>query len=239
MTLGINRLPHDAQHIVTADADIKWRNAGWATKTIHALDLYPVVQPWSVVHDLGPNNELLASYKSFASQYHAGHPVVPTFDTKTLQLTNSPYDYPHPGFAWGWLRSILDMIGGLFDIGGVGAGDHHMALGLIGDAEMSMPPGTNKNYHDAVMTWQERACAQVNKKIGFVDELIDHPFHGRKVDRGYNARWGMFLKYDFDPHRDLKRNTYGVVEFSGSNPPLEREWARYMTSRNEDANTLK
>ncbi len=48
----------------------------------------------------------------------------------------------------------------------------------------------------------------------------------------------MFLESAFDPVTDLKRNTYGVLEFSGAKPDLERAFDRYLRSREEDVNTL-
>ena len=63
-------------------------------------------------------------------------------------------------------------------------------------------------------------------------------FHGSKVNRSYTDRWGMFVRHVFDPFTDLKRNTYGVIEFAGNKPGLEREWMLYLRAREEDANTL-
>ena len=48
----------------------------------------------------------------------------------------------------------------------------------------------------------------------------------------------MFLDSGFDPSIDLKRNTYGVLEFSGAQPNLERAFDRYLRAREEDVNTL-
>ena len=53
-----------------------------------------------------------------------------------------------------------------------------------------------------------------------------------------SSRWDMFLDHGFDPLVDLKRNTYGVLEFSGAKPDLERAFDRYLRSREEDANML-
>ena len=41
----------------------------------------------------------------------------------------------------------------------------------------------------------------------------------------------MFLKLGFDPVTDLKRNSYGVLEFSGSKPRREGAFDRYLRSR--------
>ncbi len=77
MNLAMARLPADAMKIATLDADVTFRRKGWATETLAALDLYPVVQPWDTAYDLGPNDEHLQVHKSFASVWHAGKPVTP------------------------------------------------------------------------------------------------------------------------------------------------------------------
>ena len=130
--------------------------------------------------------------------------------------------YPHPGYAWGWQRNVLDRIGGLLEVGAMGAGDYHMALGMIGKHEASLPGGVSQGYKNAISSWATRASLEVNGKLGFVHGTLEHPFHGRKVDRGYQNRWQIFLDTGFDPATDLKRNTYSVLEFAGNKPDLER-----------------
>jgi hypothetical protein len=46
LNVAIAHLPHAAEKIAALDADITFRRAGWATETLAALDLYPVIQPW-------------------------------------------------------------------------------------------------------------------------------------------------------------------------------------------------
>jgi len=38
----------------------------------------------------------------------------------------------------------------------------------------------------------------------------------------------MFLDCGFDPVTDIKRNTFGVLEFLGIKPKLERAFDRYL-----------
>lgn len=113
-----------------------------------------------------------------------------------------------------------------------------MALGMVGAYEASLPAGVTTGYRNSVAAWSWRASAEINGKLGFIHGTIEHPFHGRKSDRGYQSRWAMFLDNGFDPVTDLKRNTHGVVEFSGTKPSLERDFDRYLRSREEDVNTL-
>jgi hypothetical protein len=235
LNLAISQLPHGAEYILTADADVTWRAKGWASRTINALDLSPVVQPWKSCFDLGPNSTHMSVATSFAWMHSEGAKVVPTFNKKTMVLTNYPYGYPHPGFAWAWKRDFLDWAGGLFEWGGVGAGDHHMALALVGEPDASIPEGLAGPYNDLLKAWATRANAFNGFKLGWLDDTIEHMFHGSKVSRGYNSRWQMFLKYQFNPVTDVKRNSYGVLEFAGNKPALEAAWLKYLIARNEDS----
>ena len=237
LNIGIARLPPDAAKIVTADADITFRKSGWVEATLRALDLYPVIQPWADAYDLGPHDEHMQHHLSFARQYFHGHPVAPR-GANWWKYNNGPYGYPHSGYAWAWRREFLDLIGGLLEWAGMGSADHHMALGLVGAAAASVPNGTSPAYLAALHLWEARARQHMNGKMGFLWQTIEHPFHGAKAKRKYVDRWDMFLRHGFDPHTDLKKNSHGVIEFAGNKPDLEREFDRYLRSRDEDANSI-
>jgi len=236
LNLGIQRLPSSAKYIGTFDADVFFRRPGWAANVVNALQLYEVVQPWSDAYDLGPHDEHIQHHKSFANQFVTGEPVVPG-GAQWWTFNGGPYDYPHSGYAWAWTRQALDWCGGLFEAGGMGSGDHHMALAVVGRVERSVPNGASEGYRRALMRWQHNA-AHLNRSLGCVPGTIEHRFHGRKSDRQYLSRWGMFVRHGFDPETDLKRNTWGVLEFAGNKPELIGEWNLYLAMRNEDVNSL-
>ncbi|HXW70259.1 MAG TPA: hypothetical protein VEK34_02245 [Methylocella sp.] len=231
MNIGVSSLPDTARYLAFFDADIRFRLPGWASGIMDALQLYPVIQPWQTCYDLGPNDEHLEAHSSFASLYYKRGQ---SFKSKGLYGKQA---FPHPGYAWAWTRVALDAVGGLFELGGMGSGDHHMALGLIGRAKESLPCSADNAYANAVMVWQRRATALKNK-LGFAPYTIEHKWHGDKNFRGYTSRWRMFINHQFDPNEDLKRNSYGVVEFAGNKPELEREFDNYLRSRMEDANMV-
>ena len=236
INIGVHRTP-EAKYIAWADADILVRRPDWAMATLHALQHYDVVQPWSDAYDLGPNGEHIANHRSFCAQWFHRQAVVPNSAT-FWKHNGGPYEYPHSGYLWAITRLVFDWLGGLFELGGMGSGDHHMALALVGAADVSMPPGTSSVYRSAVKQWEARALHHVNKNIGVVDGTIEHLFHGRKNDRGYQSRWGMFVKHGFDPLNDLKRNSSGVLEWAGNKPELQHDFDLYLHSRNEDINSL-
>jgi hypothetical protein len=70
-----------------------------------------------------------------------------------------------------------------------------------------VPGGVADAYRREVMRWEGRALRHINRNIGYVPGTVEHLFHGRKTDRGYQSRWDMFVKHDFDPLEDLKRNS--------------------------------
>ena len=83
------------------------------------------------------------AHTSFASVYHAGKPVVAP-GSKFWTFNGGPYDYPHQRLRLGVAAPPLDAIGGLFEDGGMGSGDHHMALAMVGPLEASFPGGVTR-----------------------------------------------------------------------------------------------
>jgi hypothetical protein len=233
---GIRRLP-DAEYIAWGDADVWHRKLGWARETVEHLQHYRVVQTWSRALDLGPQDSLIGVHHAFAAQYMEGKPLVAS--GKHFWKFDGGYEeYPHSGYFWACRRELLDWTGGLFELAGMGSADHHMALAFVGLVERSWPAGTAPSYQAHLLRWQERARRFVNGRIGAVPGIIEHRFHGAKQNRGYLGRWDMFVGHGFDPDTDLKRNSFGVLEWAGNKPELEREWDLYLRSRREDDNCV-
>lgn len=234
LNAAIHRCP-GAQYIAWIDADVFFERPDWAVETVEALQIYHWIQPWSQALDRGPGGEIMngdRAFRSFCYQYEQGAPLRP--DRNGWQAYK--HAYPHPGFAHASTRRVLDHTGGLFDLGGMGAADHAMCLALVGQAEHAAPKGCNARYVEHLLRWQERVRYAVHGRIGYVPGVINHRFHGAKVNRQYLSRWQLFLRHGFDPDADLKRNLHGVLEWAGGKPELEREWMLYLRARNEDGN---
>ena len=228
------RVP-EAEYIAWGDADIWHRRPDWVAETIEELEHYRVVQTWSQALDLGPVHDVLAVHHSFCSLYRAGAPVVAR-GPRPWRFSGGYAEYPHSGYFWAARRAFFDVTGGLIDIAGMGSADHHMALGLVGEISSSWPGGASRSYQAHLLRWQARAQGFVNGRIGAVDGLIEHRFHGAKANRRYIDRWALFVEHGFDPDTDLVRNSYGVLEWAGNKPELERAWDQYLRARREDDN---
>ena len=237
INLGIQRLPHNWKYVAWIDGDIIFRKPSWVMDTLHALQRYMIVQPWSDAYDLGPHDEHMQAHKSFCYQWWNKQPVVPK-DKNWWNFDGGPYDYPHSGYAWAATRTFFERLGGLIDYCILGAADHHMALGLVGEIMYSVPGHINDAYVDALKVWEARAVEHVNYSIGFVQGTIEHAFHGKKADRKYVDRWSIITQNNYDPRYDIKKNTYGVIELAGNKPRLTHDLHLYFSQRNEDASTL-
>lgn len=236
INIGVSRLPHDWKYICWCDADIEFRKASWASETIHALQHYDIIQPWSDAYDLGPKGEHLQAHKSFCSQFWLGHPVAPT-GPKFWTFDGGYATYPHSGYVWACTRNAFEWLGGLIDFAIIGAGDHHMALALVGHVDKSVPGGVSPSYIQGLKLWEARALHHINFNIGFVWGTVMHYFHGKKQNRGYIERWKIITDNKFDPITDLKKNSFGVIELAGNKPKLKLDIDKYMRSRLEDSNT--
>ena len=234
LNVGISRIP-DAKYIATIDADVMFRRADWAAETVHALQHYHVVQPWSDCYDLGPNGEHMQTHRSFCRLWHERKPLVQGPAYPYGDGTNA---FGHPGYAWAWTRQALDWAGGLIETAALGAADHHMALGMLNRVHDSIHHGMTEGYKAPLYLWQERAFKHIQGAIGYVPGSIEHFWHGSKDKRAYISRWDILAKHGFDPATDLKKNTYGVLELAGNKPELTHDVDAYFRSRDEDSNTL-
>ena len=229
LNIGISRLPQDWEYVAWVDGDIRFRHQAWASEAINALQQYPIIQPWSYCYDLGPHGEHLEGHRSFA--YMHWH--------RRVRGIGQGYEFAHPGYAWASRRDVLDRLGGLYEMGVSGAGDHHMALGLIGKAVWSIPGSMTDGYKRSIYQWQERATKHISGLIGHLHGTIEHSWHGRKKNRRYIERWDILKKSAFDPYEDLKFNTWRVMELAGNKPELAHDLDRYFRQRNEDGNEME
>lgn len=227
LNIGISRLPQDWNYVAWIDADVSFRRPGWACETVHALQQYDVVQPWSDCYDLGPHDEHLLAHRSFCRRW---------IDRQSCGV--GPYPFAHPGYAWAATRTALEQLGGLIETAALGAADHHMASALIGKLAWSLPGGVTPAYRKPLEQWQERAERHIAGNIGYVPGTIEHGWHGDKVKRAYVDRWRILVEHGFDPSTDLKRNVWGVLELACNKPGLRRDIDAYFRARDEDSNTL-
>jgi len=239
VNIGISRLPVSWKYVAWIDGDVHFVRPDWIEETIHELQHHPVVQMFEDSIDLGPDYQILQTYKGFAYCYKKGVPMkgdikgqAPYYYSTTRGL------YWHPGYAWAATRDAINTLGGLFELGICGAGDHHMACSLIGQASRSIPKGISVQYKKEVEHWAERA-ARLHKNIGYIKGTLYHFWHGKKRDRRYKDRWSILIENKYDPVRHVHRDWHGVLTLYEGHDKLRDELRMYFQSRNEDSIDLE
>ena len=244
LNVAISRLPSDWEYVAWVDADVNFVRADWAEETVHQLQHFQVVQMWQNAIDMGPTGEALSKFHSFMWCYSQGM----EYNNPTSGEYPPPYGkkdgiYWHPGFAWAARREAVDALGGLLDRAILGAGDHHMALALIGKADVSVPGNMDKAYTNYIMDWQSHAERFVRRDVGYVPGTIMHSWHGKKRDRHYQDRWKILQRAQYDPMRDIKRDWQGVYQLVDDGTQrsiqLRNDLRGYFRSRNEDSVDLE
>jgi hypothetical protein len=262
INIAISRLPSDWQYVAWVDADVTFQRSDIINETVQQLQHYDFVQMFSTALDLGPEplNKIIGVNYGFGYCYQNRHDKTLEIPDMVIdgklnpkRMTASPkYNgyaiehkkqvYFHPGFAWAARRSALDAVGGIFDLGILGAGDHHMALALVGRGMEAIPKGVSRDYMDQVAKWENEAECKIRRNIGFVPGVLTHAFHGTKANRRYWDRWRILVDNGFQPTKDLKRDSQGLwtlVE-CGDNRLIDlRDQIRaYFRQRNEDGTEL-
>ena len=228
----------DWEYVAWIDGDVHFHRRDIITETAHQLQHYDFVQMFSNAIDLGPNNETLQIHKGFMHQYHQNFNYPPQGSGRGGYYADGKHDFWHPGYAWAARRSAIEACP-LLDRAILGAGDHHMALALIGEAHRSMPAKLSKGYRNYIMNWQDMAVHALRKNVGYVPGTITHHWHGKKKDRKYVERWDVLINNGYDPYVDVMEDAQGLLRLNRHHGDryirLRDDIRRYFRGRNEDS----
>jgi hypothetical protein len=229
INLGVKHLlPKDWKYMAWVDMDVAFRNPSWALDTVHQLQHYNLLQPWSHASDLDFHGGHLNNFTSFGFLVANRKPVASGKDT--------PYQYGHTGFAWACTRYWYENVEKLLDFSILGAGDHTMAWATIGDVERAINQRIGDGYKSLCNQWSAKSEMAAAKLVGYVHGRIEHAFHGHKENRKYWGRWDILIDNGFNPITDVAYDSQGVLILCGANKyKLEQDIMIYNRQRNEDA----
>src|ERR1700690_3208800 len=226
INLGVrDLLPRNWKYVSWIDMDVFFRDPNWAIETIHHLQHFHVVQPWSQCVDLGPVGNILSTFNSMGYLQQAG--------IKIQQNPSEPYPYGHSGFAWAATREFWEQSGGLMSFPLLGSSDHHMAWSFLGDVDSTIHGGISESFFRRCREWQSKVLRLTNKQIGYVPGRIEHQWHGNKKKRFYRERWQILVDHNFDPDTDIMIDAQGLPTLINK-PELEHAIHKYNLSRLED-----
>lgn len=228
INLGVKwLLPKHWKYMAWVDMDVTFRNEHWAQETLHQLQHYNVVQPWSQAIDLGPHGNIMQTHQSLGYVHQTGMP-------KSCNWKHG-YTYAHTGFAWACTRHAWEnMVGGLMCFPILGSADHHMGWAFLGEVGQSLPDKISHGYKRRCHEWDRHITRVTHRQVGFVQGRIEHHFHGPKKRRYYKERWQILIENHYDPDTDLAFDQAGLTYIIGK-PKLKHEIHKYFKSRDEDS----
>lgn len=221
INIAVEHLPSTWKHVAWIDADISFLNQKWVEDTVSQLETHDVVQVWQTAVNLGPFGEAIKTDKSFGYMYSCGTPYSRT----------DKYGFWHPGYAWACTRKAWVQMDALPDWAILGSADRHMALGLIGKIDWSVPGNVNKNYLGLLLEFQSKIQGL---KFSYVNGTIIHHWHGSFENRKYRERWQILIQNNFDPLIDLGVNDFGLIQLTPKGERIQPALNRYFCERAED-----
>lgn len=237
INIGISRLPESWKYAAYLDADIVLTRPDWVVETVHQLQHYDWVQLFSTYSDLLPDGTSGRPLPSFMKLFRDGLPSESVAERASYGRAGRQKGqlWGAPGGGWAFRREAIDRVGGLLDVCILGSGDYHMTVALVGsvnrhtDLRMGLP-----GYEGSIREWSQRASSP-RMAVGYLNSHALHHWHGPRDSRGYAVRSEILKRHQFDPTVDLRRDTVGVLHWSGNKPDLEEDVRQYFRSRDEDS----
>ena len=226
LNIGFSRLPNNWKYAAHIDADILFARDDWDNEIVHKLQDYPIIQIFSQSVDLSPNYDILKMFRSYAWCISKGY-------TKDQTAYDEKGIYFHPGYGMAFRREAFDQLGGLIDWGILGGGDLFMMNALF-DHNFKLPKSLGESGKKWMSIWKARADKYIKQNVGYMDGLILHFWHGKKISRKYNDRGSILIDAQFDPEIDLKRDYQGLWQLNDENIKLRDGIRNYFGQRNED-----
>jgi hypothetical protein len=235
------------------DSDFHFTRHDWALETIHQLQHYDFVQPFSSYIDVTGETYGLAQMPTrantsfFFNYVQNGFQVSPQYHNGTISIPGPDPSYEGTmiegrflrgvgatGGALAFRRSAFDAVGGLLDRCILGHADWYMAFSLVGlDAPDIHTQRYSPDYVSYVSAWKDRA-AVIQRNVGYVDGMALHFFHGSKTRRAYSSRDAILARHQFSPYRDVYPDFQGVLQLAPGKPALRDDIRQYFVSRGED-----
>jgi hypothetical protein len=222
INLGVKYLlPKDYRAFAWIDADLEFENNNWAQDTLRVLNgQFDIVQLFSQCMDLDNNNDIMNISTS------GGY-----FYSNNKRYNGKQPNFWHPGYAWAITRDAYERIGGLYDKGILGSGDHIMMFSLLNMGLKSVNDFVNEEYKQDIINFQSK---MKNLRYGYVPGVIKHYFHGSKKNRKYSERCKILIEHDYSPKMITYDSVGIIVPSEAFSKQFKADILNYFSERNED-----
>ena len=258
----IQNFPPGWKYGATFDGDFHMVTVGWALETIHQLQHYHWVQPFSSYTDVtgavyGSANLPIRTNTSFlfnyiqngyriSPQYHNGvigadgkfvaHAIDEYEESMVSKLPQGEFMRGRgaTGGAFAFTRTAFDMVGGMMDRCILGHADWYMSHFLVGElGTTNFFKDFQGSYTEYIRQWGARS-ERLQRKVGYVDAMALHFFHGSKSRRGYGSRDQILADEKYNPVADVYPDSQGILQLAPERWQLRDKIRAYFLSRTED-----
>uniref|UniRef100_A0A6C0ESK6 Glycosyltransferase n=1 Tax=viral metagenome TaxID=1070528 RepID=A0A6C0ESK6_9ZZZZ len=220
INMGVKMLPSLYKAFAWIDADIEFESSTWALDTLKILNgCKDVVQLFSHCVDMDKDESTMRVFNSFGYNF-----------CKKKKYVGKGTDYWHPGYAWAMNRKAYEKVG-IADKAILGSGDNIMALSFINKCNNIVNNKFSMAYNEYMLSYQEKAK---HLRLGYVPGVIRHYFHGTKLNRKYNERWLLLVKYQYNPNIDVYYSKGLLKTTETFSNMFKEEIMEYFRQRKED-----
>ena len=238
LNVAVQALPAYCTQIAILDCDVVFPRPDWTDALSRTLERFPLAQPFSTVHNIGPEMafdapEALAgdftrpSVAALAARGLAGQQILEGFKSRGPGTRAT-------GYALAARRELLQTHG-LYDANIIGGGDaalHAAAFGLFDAVLQHQIP--NADQIACYLAWARPFHQDVRGEIGCVPGDLIHLWHGDINDRGTFDRFRRFAAFDFNPAQDIALESSGCWRWNSDKPQMHQFMRDYFASRHED-----
>jgi len=223
INIGVAKLlPKNWKAMAWIDSDIEFENINWASDVLKILNgSKDIVQLFSHCIDMDKDTNAMSIFPSFCYQFCKNH----TYGGIGINMW-------HPGYGWACNRKTFERMGGLYEFGILGSGDHCMAFSFINNSLKCVNVDVSNDYKQSIKDFENKSK---NLRLGYVPGIILHYYHGSKKNRQYSERWKILVKHNYSPLKHITKNSDGLLIPSESCPKeLLSDILQYFFERNED-----
>ena len=259
INIGIKRLPAFCKKVVWVDADVTFVNPNWVQDTSKKLDSFDIVQPFSIGVRLPQSVARIDLYEYAVSglciilskvggtdvMHSTGFGINYNEEEAKCQY----YKRGHPGYVWSATRAYLDAVGGLYAGSPHENNDSFFVSAIFPCKAKHVIAAQASTTSKATLAHHKKYVERTQKlkpKIGYVDGIVYHVWHGLVANRDYPtgkyqppaSLHTLLYKHNFDPEKDVQLNKDGLAEWSSDKKVLHDAFFTYFEKRLEEETYL-
>ena len=204
LNIALEQLPKEYTDVAWIDCDVIFQNKDWADKVFEKLRSYKIVQMFNTVR-FNEKEQMISCIKSYCDPNIAHMGAF--------------------GYAWAGRREVLDEIKFL-DNQILGSADMVMGYSFL---NRDIPSFRKDSYRDNNYTqqWIDKCKKVIGGSVYYVDNTIQHLYHGSKSNRKYKDRYKINVN-----DSDLLKDSNGIWKIN--NKKTTDEIVKYFNDRKED-----